>query len=553
MKIQLQTPLAGPKSPHHTATRTAFFSLSFLAVCGILVLPIRSIHGLTPNADAGVFQYIGWAMTKGLLPYKDIFDHKGPPLYYINALGYLITPHSSFGLGILEFLCFAATLLLLAWLLLQSLDALAAVVGLFVMLVFLSVHLDGGNFTENWALLPIALSWVTVSSWNRHSPHAKQYLVLGTTSAVTFWLRPNLAALPMLLALFGGILLIRSRRLHQFGVALASYLFTFFLITAAFLMPIRAAGAWPAFVNDFFAYNARYTQGMAAGERVHLLIELGRTELRIIPMWLPCLGLIIGYIIALLSPSNLKTLFKQYWPLSFVFLSAPLELAAALASGRTYPHYLLPLAPTVALLSGSLVQFFLYLSRRSKVALAITALLLLAVAAQGVRRIRLYQQLMFAQNFGRTSELKALVQKYTTPDDKILVYAGSFAPGFNLEEERLSPTQFAYQLPLIHDALPNAQAEREAFLASLEVNPPKLILNPLLVPSIGKLCAENAPCSPCEDVVLETGYHCQFLIDAIAGFIQTNYRFLPQASSKDVRVFLRRDLAEASSLQVQSH
>ena len=37
--------------------------------------------------DTYVFAYIGESMHDGQIPYKDIFDHKGPFLYFINYLG----------------------------------------------------------------------------------------------------------------------------------------------------------------------------------------------------------------------------------------------------------------------------------------------------------------------------------------------------------------------------------------------------------------------------------------------------------------------------------
>ena len=40
--------------------------------------------------DEGVYAYIGWGMFKGLVPYKDIFDHKPPGIYVLYALSFLL-------------------------------------------------------------------------------------------------------------------------------------------------------------------------------------------------------------------------------------------------------------------------------------------------------------------------------------------------------------------------------------------------------------------------------------------------------------------------------
>jgi len=43
----------------------------------------RNIIGI----DSSVFISIGEAMHEGKIPYKDIFDHKGPLIYFINYIG----------------------------------------------------------------------------------------------------------------------------------------------------------------------------------------------------------------------------------------------------------------------------------------------------------------------------------------------------------------------------------------------------------------------------------------------------------------------------------
>ena len=41
-------------------------------------------------SDSGVYQYIGSSLLRGEVLYRDNFDHFGPVLYIINALGFAI-------------------------------------------------------------------------------------------------------------------------------------------------------------------------------------------------------------------------------------------------------------------------------------------------------------------------------------------------------------------------------------------------------------------------------------------------------------------------------
>ena len=43
-----------------------------------------------PYRDSGVFQYVGWRLLQGDIAYRDVWDHKGPAIYYIDALGIVI-------------------------------------------------------------------------------------------------------------------------------------------------------------------------------------------------------------------------------------------------------------------------------------------------------------------------------------------------------------------------------------------------------------------------------------------------------------------------------
>ena len=44
-----------------------------------------------PAHDSSMFQYFGYAMTNGKIIYTEIFDHKGPIIFSLNALGRLIS------------------------------------------------------------------------------------------------------------------------------------------------------------------------------------------------------------------------------------------------------------------------------------------------------------------------------------------------------------------------------------------------------------------------------------------------------------------------------
>ena len=84
--------------------------LAFAVCCACITLAASTLFRLFPGnnrppaEDSSVFLYIGKRMLEGKLPYRDLFDHKGPILYLIEVLGLRLSPHSTNGVWMLEVL-----------------------------------------------------------------------------------------------------------------------------------------------------------------------------------------------------------------------------------------------------------------------------------------------------------------------------------------------------------------------------------------------------------------------------------------------------------------
>ena len=49
-----------------------------------------SVRKGLPLLDASIFEYFGYAMSHGQKMYLDLFDHKGPVIFLINYIGYVL-------------------------------------------------------------------------------------------------------------------------------------------------------------------------------------------------------------------------------------------------------------------------------------------------------------------------------------------------------------------------------------------------------------------------------------------------------------------------------
>lgn len=66
-----------------------------LALMSVLIIPTALLSPM--GGDQGVFSLIGKLIGDGALPYRDIWDIKGPLVYYLYALGQLVTPQKMLG------------------------------------------------------------------------------------------------------------------------------------------------------------------------------------------------------------------------------------------------------------------------------------------------------------------------------------------------------------------------------------------------------------------------------------------------------------------------
>ena len=59
--------------------------------------------------DSAIFKTIGLGILQGKLPYTDLFDHKGPVIFYIDALGQWLIPGKA-GIFLLQILSLSLAL-----------------------------------------------------------------------------------------------------------------------------------------------------------------------------------------------------------------------------------------------------------------------------------------------------------------------------------------------------------------------------------------------------------------------------------------------------------
>lgn len=142
--------------------------------------------------DPNCFLTVGKGILEGEVPYRDLYEQKGPYVYFLHALCALISGDSFFGVWLAEiaaaffFLWSVSKILCLYGI--ENLKIRAAIVALVGATVYFSFAFSTGDSVEEFAL-PI-FSWVVYLTLKRIRSDGFRlvdYLFVGVVAGVIFW------------------------------------------------------------------------------------------------------------------------------------------------------------------------------------------------------------------------------------------------------------------------------------------------------------------------------------------------------------------------------
>ena len=434
-----------------------------LLVCGCITLAVGTLLRQYPwttmptQTDSSVFLYIGKQMHLGKTPYIDLFDHKGPALYFIQYLGYASWPGSiAGGVWILEMISFfLLTLMMLKIAGFATEDRRNAYLASILVLLVCAFKLyQGGNYTEEHALLWITLSAYIFFSFFRTGNYTKgQLFLLGFSCMAVLLQQANLVTVWVAFVPLVMIRLIREKRYREIWTCMLLFL----LGMMAALLPVLIWAAWKGCLKEMWHYyivfNLTYSENMAPGPAGYL--QLTRNNL--MRIWPGILAMAVSLVYE--RKNRLQWLNLWFFVVSLVLMQL---------SGRDSLYYLLILLPALILPAAGLfdaLQCLLYrrVNREKNTAVIVLCCLLLATAAVAHRAV---SNLRPRYNDG----VVAYLTEQTEEQDDVLII-GNYAWPY-LAADRATQNRFFFQWPPIQvsDEL------YQEFLAELNQHPSDYII-----------------------------------------------------------------------------
>jgi len=518
--------------------------LVLAALALALLIPSPLLWGRLPSRDSGVFLYTGWRILDGDLPYRDVWDHKPPAVYYVNALGLLLGGGAEQGVWALELTGLLAATLLGFALLRRAFGFGAACFGSAIWLLSLTFVLQRGNFTEEYALPCQFLALWLFQHSELRGRRAWTGIALGAAVGLAFLLRQNLAGVGLavgaywLIAGFGAAWRTRLRSAGQLALGALA-------VVALCVLFFAAQGALVDFWDAAFRYNFLYVHAtwarrwQAISEGLSLMYPSGLNKIALVGWVLGALAVAVPRCRRAMAPAA-RTL------IAVALLALPIELALAAASGRSYQHYFIAWLPAFAVLAGAFVfvvsmgverlvrrlRWAAFLRLWPYVLLANLSIFPLGMIALDVR---------FAAIPTNAGELAGYINETTRPEDYVLMWGAQAA--YNFRSRRRSPTRFVHQIPFYVSAYRTPE-NVAALLRDIERNKPIFIVDtscpedtvPPLDPAEREAWTNHANTAARKALVRD--------LQRVLDYVHTNYERTTPNARPGWPVYRRRDDAD---------
>ena len=433
---------------------------------------------LGPPRDSAVFLLAGIRIRAGYMPYKDLWDHKPPGTYVLNAVSQVAVPWLDPWLlfWLLTVVFTGAAILLMDKLLRRWLSPAAAFLWSLVCLVGIAAHAValGGGATESFALLPLVVVLLAIAV---DRPSWQVSVSVGVLLSIACLM--SLQVVPAVMALFVAVV-IGDRRSD--GMALVRR--SIAVVAGGAILPLAVAGwllaggaAGDAF-DQIVTYNSAYRESIAGIT----------TLLPVVALLLCCLAIPAGIHVCRMCRRP-----RAFDRISWVSLAWALGFAAYVGyQGRIYLHYLILLVPPLVLLAGPGMDWLVARVRspdRKLMSLAIglsfaTALAFATSAAMAIELNGL--TLSLASEASRSSGDTATWLKANTSVSASLFIWGN-DPGLYISSNRPPYDRYVYEFPLVTQGYwsPDRTA---ALLSTWTALPPSVIVEspsevPLFAPA----------------------------------------------------------------------
>lgn len=329
--------------------------LGFLFPTAFIILYLFSLSS-TPRVpeevnfwgyDAAIFNVVGRAWGEGIVPFKEIFDHKGPIIFFIYMIGNCISQR--YGIFLLQSI-FGGITLCMSYLIGKEVSGFkGGLISVGCSIIYFLMVIDEGALSEEFNLPFLMIStWLIIRYLNvatQKVDHPPIYaLIHGMTCAISLYIRATNCISICCYGLCIAIYLIYKKRKINFLKNLGTFLAGVIVVIAPFAIYFALHHALQDMIYGTLTFNILYAKDSAA----HSLNDWFKIFIYLIPV-----------LLTMLTSFGRKGLARNATVFSCI------GTAWMMAHSELYPHYYVIVLPFVAIAVGTVINLNFSINKKS--------------------------------------------------------------------------------------------------------------------------------------------------------------------------------------------
>jgi len=251
--------------------------------------------------DSSIFILLGKLFTLGKIPYVEYFDHKGPSLVLVEALGQYIHKDRG-GVYIIEIVNLFFCLILIHRTCSIFSNPKISFSVIFIFLLLFSLVITGGNTSEEFCLVPLLVAGLYANRFFKvgySCIHWETGFWVGLAFSFIFWTRLNNAGFIVSFCIFIFVQALLDKKYKDLIQFILGFILGQIPFTTLYLTYFNLNDGIYAMIYATFLFNAKYVNELFSthGEAFYLNYLLWIVALFTLLPWLYSNVILSGYLI----------------------------------------------------------------------------------------------------------------------------------------------------------------------------------------------------------------------------------------------------------------
>ncbi|QIK59535.1 hypothetical protein G7050_06705 [Dysgonomonas sp. HDW5A] len=212
------------------------------------------------GGDSAVFILMGKMFNAGKIPYVEFFDHKGPNLIFIEAIGLKLVNNERLSIFILQVINLFITQILIYKIAKTYLPHFISIGIVMLTLLAFSFTIQGGNSTEEWSLPYLYLCLLITIRFQNYSARKQKvcFVIIGMSAAILFWMRLNNMGIICACLIFIMIIALQNKNWKLFSNLIVWSTIGFLIVSIPIIIYFIHIGAFSEMIYASFIFNFKY-------------------------------------------------------------------------------------------------------------------------------------------------------------------------------------------------------------------------------------------------------------------------------------------------------